>query len=95
MVLFTYLLLVPDIIDYNSVIVYGRSLHQPEYKIMKAAFDKGLSKAQSKILFQSQNEVREEGGVEQFIQEYVGPFKGDVTAPFNTDELFAIQKIMI
>ena len=68
-VLLTYLLLEPDILDYNNLIVYGRSLHQPEYKIMKAAFDKGLSKGQIKVLFQSQNEIREVGGVEKFIQE--------------------------
>ena len=31
----THLLLEPDIIDYNKLMVCGRSLHQPEYKVCK------------------------------------------------------------
>ena len=42
--LVTYLLLKPDTLDYNKLIICGKSLHQPEYKIMKAAFSHGWSK---------------------------------------------------
>ena len=44
--LLSYLLLTPYIMDYNNLIVCGRSLHQPEYKVMKQSFDKGLSNTQ-------------------------------------------------
>ena len=44
--LVTYLLLEPDALDYNNLIICGKSLHQPEYKIMKVTFSRGWSKSQ-------------------------------------------------
>ena len=44
--LLNYLLLHPDMLDYDTLTVCGQSLHQPEYRIMKRAFEKGLSKNQ-------------------------------------------------
>ena len=38
------LLLKPKLLDYNKLFVYGKSLFQPKYKIMKAGFDNNLSK---------------------------------------------------
>ena len=40
------MLLEPNVLDYDTLIVCGNSLHQPEYKIMNAAFAKNLSKDQ-------------------------------------------------
>ena len=42
--LLNYLLLEPNVLDYNRLLVCGNSLHQPEYRIMNAAFNKKLSK---------------------------------------------------
>ena len=84
--LITYLLLEPEILDYNNLIVYGRSLHQSEYQLMQAAFNKKLSKAQIKVLFQNQNDVVNEGGIEKVIQNYDGPCKGDIDASFETND---------
>jgi hypothetical protein len=83
--LLTFLLLEPDVLDYDNLVVRGKSLHQPEYKIMKTAFNKGLSKKQIKVIFQSQPEVMDEGGPEAVIQQYDGPCGGNITASFDSD----------
>ena len=83
--LLTSLLLEPGVLDYDNLVVRGKSLHQPEYKIIKTAFNKGLSKNQIKVLFQSQPEVMDEGGPVQVITNYDGPCKGNITASFGTD----------
>ena len=75
----------PGVLDYDNLVVRGKSLHQPEYQIMKTAFNKGLSKDQIKVIFQSQQEVMNEGGPETVIQQYDGPCKGNVTASFDSD----------
>ena len=85
-VLLTYLLLEPGVMDYNNLIVYGRSLHQPEYQIMKSVFNKKLSKNQIKVLFENQSDVINEGGIEKFLQEYDGPCKGNIQVSFETDD---------
>ena len=45
------LLLQPGWLDYNHLLVFGKSLHQREYQILKAGFEKGLSKAQISNIF--------------------------------------------
>ena len=42
--LLTYLLLEPDMIDYENLMVCRKSTHQPEYRDMQLRFNKGLSK---------------------------------------------------
>ena len=39
------MLLQEDMLDYNKLFVFGRSLHQPEYQILKAGFDHKLPKS--------------------------------------------------
>lgn len=38
------MLLMDDWLDYNSLFIFGKSLHQPEYKLLKSGFDKGYNK---------------------------------------------------
>ena len=83
--LLNYLLLEPDVLDYNRLLVCGNSLHQPEYRIMNAAFAKKLSKNQIKTIFEHQREAMNEGGPEKVIQEFKGNCKGDIDADFYTD----------
>ena len=45
-------------LDYNRLNVFGKSLHQPEYKILKYGFEKGLSKEQLSLIFQEQETLR-------------------------------------
>ena len=76
-----YMLLEPDVLDYDTLIVCGNSLHQPEYKIMNAAFTKKLSKNQIKGIFEHQNEAMEEGGPENVIENVrEGMCKGNINA---------------
>ena len=80
------MLLEPDILDYDNLIVCGNSLHQPEYKIMNTAFAKKLSKKQIKALFEHQEEAMEEGGPDAVIENMRDDMcKGDITAEFYTD----------
>ena len=71
--LLTYLLLEPDVLDYDNLSVCGNSLHQPEYRIIEAAFGKHLSKNQIRVLFERQSEVMvyaKEISMQHFIQMY-------------------------
>ena len=49
--LLTHLLLEPELLAYDTLMVWGRSLKQPEYVMMRAAFDKNFSKAQTSQVF--------------------------------------------
>src|SRR5579863_1095680 len=40
------LLLEPNLLDYNKLFIFGRSLHQKEYQILKAGFENNLTKEQ-------------------------------------------------
>ena len=48
------LLLQPGWLDYNHLYIFGKSLHQQEYKILRKGFEGGLSKQQISNVFNSQ-----------------------------------------
>lgn len=52
--------------------VYAKSLHQPEYRIMELSFKKNLSKEQIKVLFNHQEEIMNEEGIEKVLDDYNG-----------------------
>ena len=83
--LLTFLLLNPNTLDYDNIIVRGKSLQQPEYKVLKAALEKGLSKEQIRILFQRQNEVESQGGIDKVLQDYNGNCPRPITCDFSSD----------
>ena len=84
--LLTYLLLEPDMLDYDTLTICGRSLHQPEYKIMNAAFSQGWSKGQVNKLFEQQDRVLDEyGDPDNLIEQYEGKCKGGIDATFSDD----------
>ena len=49
------LLLQPDWLDYNHLYVFGKSLHQQEYQILKKGYEDGLNKKQIANIFLYQN----------------------------------------
>ena len=53
------LLLQPGWLDYNHLYVFGMSLHQQEYKVLRKGLDAGLSKQQISNLFNSQEALGE------------------------------------
>ena len=51
------LLLRPGWLDYNNINIFGKSLLQPEYHILKKAFEEKLPKDIIIRLFENQNEI--------------------------------------
>ena len=51
------LLLRPGWLDYNNINIFGNSLFQPEYHILKKAFEEKLPKEVIIRLFENQNEI--------------------------------------
>ena len=81
------LLLEPDMLDYDTLTVCGKSLHQPQYRTLDAAFSKGLSKHQVRTIFEQQTKLRKQydGGIDEFIDRYKGPCKGGIDSRFLED----------
>ena len=64
------LLLKPGWLDYNHLQVFGKSLFQPEYKILKSWFEKKLPKEVILKLFDAKSEIKKSGtSVELLIEE--------------------------
>ena len=55
------LLLRPGWLDYNNINIFGKSLFQPEYHILKKAFEDTLPKEVIIRLFENQNEITDLG----------------------------------
>jgi len=54
------LLLQPGWLDYSKLSVFGKSLFQPEYRILKKGFEEQLPKRVNMNLFENQNEIQQE-----------------------------------
>ena len=54
---FINLLLRPGWLDYNNINIFDKSLFQPEYHILKKAFEEKLPKEVIIRLFENQNEI--------------------------------------
>ena len=80
----TYLLLEPSMLDYENLIVCGKSLHQTEYKVMNATFSRGWAKSQVNKLFELQDDIDD---VDEMIETYKGKCKGGIDAAFIDDLL--------
>ena len=78
------LLLKDGFLDYDNLLVFGASLHQPEYRIMQAAFAKKLSKSQIRVLFEQQKMINAQGGPEKVIEDYDGVCKGNINTQFHS-----------
>ena len=55
------LLLRPGWLDYNNINIFGKSLFQPEYHILKKAFEENLPKEVIIRLFENQNKITDLG----------------------------------
>ena len=82
------LLLQPKWLDYNHLYVFGKSLHQKEYQILRKGYEEGLSKHQVANIFVNQ-EVLTKVNLSPFeaIEEYSGVRKGNIKANFYSDLL--------
>ena len=81
-----YNLLLKPWLDYENLIVFGKSLHQKEYQIIKSGFDHGFSKEQIANVFNNQVPLLE-AGIDPFqaIEQYDGPKEDNITAHFFDD----------
>jgi hypothetical protein len=80
------LLLQPDWLDYNHLYVFGKSLHQQEYRILKKGFEEGLSKRQVSNLFLQQDLLAKANLPPlDAIDEYNGVKEGGIKANFYGD----------
>ena len=81
-VLLLNLLLKDRWLDYNNLLVFGNSLHQPEYEIIKKGFENKLGKKQILNIFQNQSII---GSPLEAIENYNGKRDGGITAEFYED----------
>ena len=80
------LLLQPNWIDYNHLYVFGKTLHQQEYQIVKKGFEVGLAKQQIANIFKNQDEFQKvDLPPLDVIDQYTGVRKGTVKAEFYND----------
>lgn len=80
------LLLQPGWLDYNHLYVFGNTLHQQEYTIMKKGYELGLSKQQINNIFKNQEEFEKiQASPLEIIEEYKGERKSEIKADFFTD----------
>ena len=81
-VLLLNLLLKDDWLDYNNLLVFGNSLHQPEYKVIKEGLSKGLSKNQILNIFENQHMITNRITPLELIESYNGTRNGGITTQF-------------
>ena len=80
------LLLQHNWLDYNHLYVFGKSLHQQEYKVLKKGFEAGLSKHQISYVFANQ-EALHAANVSPLtaIDTFSGARSGKINADFYDD----------
>ena len=76
------LLLQPGWLDYKHLYIFGKSLHQQEYKILRKGFEGGLSKEQISNVFNSQEMLQSPLIA---IEKYSGVRNGEIRADFYDD----------
>ena len=77
-ILLLNLLLKEGWLDYDNLLVFGNSLFQAEYEIIKKGFDNHLGKGQILEIFQNQGEKTPI----EVIEEFNKPKEGGITAEF-------------
>ena len=76
------LLLQPGWLDYNHLYIFGKSLHQQDYMILRKGFEGGLSKQQISNVFNSQEMLQSPLIA---IEKYSGVRNGEIRADFYDD----------
>ena len=80
------LLLQPSWLDYNHLYVFGNTLHQKEYQILKKGLEVGLSKQQITNIFLNQNALEKSKlSPTEVIEQYSGVAKGTIKGDFYSD----------
>ena len=90
--LLAHLLLEPEMLDYENLMICGRSLNQPQYQVMQHGFNNNLSKQQIRKIFKHQERIGDifedlESGrdVEEFVKQFNRKREGNIVAEFHDD----------
>jgi energy-coupling factor transporter ATP-binding protein EcfA2 len=67
-------------LDYTDLFVFSKSLHQPEYKLIKSSFEKGYKKSEILDFFKTQN-----GNIDKFISELPTKRKAKIRVNYYED----------
>ena len=77
------LLLRPNWLDYDHLYVFGNTLHQQEYQILKKGLEVGLSKIQISNIFANQSKFdNPKLSALEVLEHYSGEKKGNIKAEF-------------
>ena len=85
-VLLLNLLLKNEWLDYNNLLVFGNSLHQAEYEVIKKGFESKMRKDEILDIFENQDKFKDPV---EAVANYPGIRNGDITAEFyeNCDSI--------
>ena len=84
--LLAHLLLEPEMLDYENLMICGKSLNQPQYQVMQHGFNNNLSKQQIRKIFKQHERIRDSfEDVEEFVNQYDRRHKGNIVAEFHDD----------
>ena len=82
----------PKMLDYENLMICGRSLNQPQYQVMQHGFNNKLSKQQIRKIFKHQEGIGDifedlESGrdVEEFVRQLDHKHEGNIDAAFHDD----------
>ena len=84
------LLLRPGWLDYNNLKVFGKSLFQPEYRIIKTAFEQKLPKEAIVELFNMRDEIQDEDPT-AILEEVARSYETDDEDNIITCQFFELQ----
>ena len=59
-------------LDYNNLIVFGKSLHQPEYLILNEGFKQGLTKCEIQNFIEKQKYIKSSGISPTLLLQHIG-----------------------
>src|SRR6266536_1078845 len=84
------MLLEENVLDYNKLFVFGRSLHQPEYQILKVGFENKLPKAVIIQILKHDLRINESNEKPEHVAVGLGQAldedeKGDISCEFYED----------
>lgn len=84
------MLLQENMLDYNKLFVFGRSLHQPEYQILKSGFENNLPKSEIIQILKHNSIINDLDDKPEHVaaglgQELEEDEKGDITCEFYED----------
>ena len=84
------MLLQENLLDYNNLFIFGRSLHQPEYQLLKHGFQNGLPKSNILEILDNDTMINELNEKPEYVaaglaQELDDDEKGDIYCEFYED----------